>query len=73
MNSVIGGLSWVHLKWVVDLSVWLQLSDCSQLSDYNPTQVKNKATNTPIKFDEIVYGYGKSRNEVICNHSTSLS
>ena len=32
------------------------MSDHSQLSDYNPTQwlVKNKAVNTPIKFEEIV-------------------
>ena len=73
MNFVIGGLSWLHLKWVADLTVWLQVSHCSQLSDYNPTHVKNKAVNTPIKFEEIVYGYDKSSNEVIYNHSTSLS
>ena len=73
MNSMIGGLSWLHLKWVADLTVWLQVSHCSQLSDYNPTHVKNKAVNTPIKFEEIVYGYDKSSNEVIYNHSTSLS
>ena len=73
MNSVIGGLSWVHLKWVPDLTVWLQVSDYSQMCDYNPTQVKNKAVNTPTKFEEIVYAYDKSSNEVISNHSTSLS
>ena len=51
----------------------MKLGNCSQLSDYNPTHVKNKAVNTPIKFEEIVYGYDKSSNEVIYNHSTSLS
>ena len=73
INSVIGRLSWVHLKWVADTTVWLQVSDYGQMSDYNPTQVKNKAVNTPIKFEEIVYGYDKSSNKVISNHSTSLS
>ena len=70
INSVIGRLSWVHLKWVADTTVWLQVSDYGQMSDYNPTQVKNKA---PIKFEEIVYGYDKSSYKVISNHSTSLS
>ena len=73
INSVIGRLSWVHLKWVADTTVWLQVSDYGQMSDYNPTQVKNKVVNTPIKFEEIVYGYDKSSSKVIFNHSTSLS
>ena len=73
INSVIGRLTWVHLKWVADTTVWLQVSDYGQMSDYNPTQVKNKAVNTPIKFEEIVYGYDKSSYKVIYNHSTSLS
>ena len=34
INSVIGGFSWVYLEWLAALTVWLQVSDYSQLSDY---------------------------------------
>ena len=56
INSVIGGSSWVHLIWLADVTVLLQVSDYSQLSDYNPTQYlkKNKAVNAQIKFEKIV-------------------
>ena len=35
---------------------WLQVSDYSQLSNYNSTEwlVKNKAANAPITFEEIL-------------------
>ena len=33
INSVIGGVSWEHLIWLADVTVRLQVSDCSQLSD----------------------------------------
>ena len=35
MGIVIGGLSWVHLKGLADVTVWFQVSDYKQL---NPTQ-----------------------------------
>ena len=61
ITPVIGGFSWVHLIWLANLSVCMQVSNYSQLSDYtvqiNPTQwlVKNKAVKyVPIKFVEIV-------------------
>ena len=51
----------MHLIWLANVTVWLQVFDYSQLSDYtvqiNPTQwlVKNKAVKyAPIKFVEIV-------------------
>ena len=34
INYVIGGLSWVHLIWLADVSVQFQVSDYSQLSDF---------------------------------------
>ena len=34
INSVIGGFSWVDLVWLAALTVRLQVSDYSQLSDY---------------------------------------
>ena len=55
INSVIGGFNWVHL-WLADVTVQLQVSDCSHLSDYTvrlqpyTAIVKNEA----IKFQEIV-------------------
>ena len=59
VNYAIGGLSWVHLIWLADVTVGLQVSDYSQLLDFIvqfPTQelVKNKAVNAPIKFEKIV-------------------
>ena len=61
ITPVIGGFSWVHLIWLANLSVCMQVSNYSPLSDYtvqiNPTQwlVKNKAVKyAPIKFVEIV-------------------
>ena len=46
----------VHLIWLADVTVRFQVSNYSQLSDFNPTQqlVKNKAVNAPIKFEKIV-------------------
>ena len=56
INYVIGGLSWVHLISLADGTARFQVSNYSQLSDFNPTQqlVKNKAVNAPIKFEKIV-------------------
>ena len=53
-TSVIGGFSWVHLIWLANVTVRLQV--LITLSYYNPTQwlVKSKAANAPIKFEEIV-------------------
>ena len=34
INSVIGGFSWVYLEWLAASTVWLQVSDYSQQSDY---------------------------------------
>ena len=34
INSVIGGFSWVDLVWLAASTVWLQVSDYSQLCDY---------------------------------------
>ena len=60
ITCVIGGFSWVHLIWLANVTVRLQVSDYSQLSDYTvqlqPTTqwlMKNKAVNAPIKFEEI--------------------
>ena len=38
INYVIGGLSWVHLIWLADVTVRFQVSDYCQMSDFNPTQ-----------------------------------
>ena len=61
ITCVIGGFSWVHLIWLANVTVRLQVSDYSQLSDYTvqsqPTTqwlMKYKAVNAPIKFEEIV-------------------
>ena len=61
ITCVIGGFSWVHLIWLANVTVPLQVSDYSQLSDYTvqlqpATQwlMKYKAVNAPIKFEEIV-------------------
>ena len=56
INSVIGGLSWMDLVWLAASTVRWQVSDYSQLSDYNWTErlVKNEAADAPITFDEIV-------------------
>ena len=47
---MIGGFSWVHLIWLADVTVRLQVSN------YNSTQllVNNKVVNAPIKFEEIL-------------------
>ena len=37
IDSVIGGFSWVNLVWLAASTVRLQVSDYSQLSDYNCT------------------------------------
>ena len=34
-NIVIGGVSWEDFKWLAHVTVRLQVSDYSQLSDYN--------------------------------------
>ena len=52
INSVIGGFSWVDLVWLAASTVWLQVSDYSQLSNYNCTE--NEAADAPITFEEIV-------------------
>ena len=53
INSVIGGFSWVDLVWLAASTVWLQVSDYSQLFDYNCTEwlVKNEAADAPITFE----------------------
>ena len=53
INSVIGGFSWVDLVWLAASTVQLQVSDYSQLSDYNWKEwsVKNEA---PITIEEFV-------------------
>ena len=55
MNSVIGRFSWVNLVCLVASTVRLQVSDYSQLSDYNFTEwlVRNKAANASITFEKI--------------------
>ena len=56
INSVIGGFSWVDLVWLAASTVWLQVSDYSQLSNYNCAEwlVEYKAADAPITFEEIV-------------------
>ena len=56
INSVIGGFSLVDLVWLAASTFQLQVSDYSQLSDYNCTEwlVKNEATDAPITFEEII-------------------
>ena len=62
INSVIGGFSWVDLVWLAASTVWLQVFDYSQLSnytvlsDYNCAEwlVEYKAADAPITFEEIV-------------------
>ena len=34
INSVIGGFGWVDLEWLAASTVWLQVSEYSQLSNY---------------------------------------
>ena len=46
---------WIQLSgliWLAASTVWLQVSDCSQLSNYNCTE--NEAADAPITFEEIV-------------------
>ena len=62
INYVIGGFSWVDLVWLAASTVWWQVSDHSQLSnytvlsDYNCAEwlVEYKAADAPITFEEIV-------------------
>ena len=56
IDSVIGGFSWVDLVWLAASTVRLQVSNYSQLSDYNCIEwlVKNGAADAPITFEEIV-------------------
>ena len=56
INTVIGGFSLVDLVWLAASTFQLQVSDYSQLSDYNCTEwlVKNEAADAPITFEEIV-------------------
>ena len=56
INSVIGGFSLVDLVWLAASTFQLQVSDYSQLSDYNCTEwlVKSEAADAPITFGEIV-------------------
>ena len=56
INSVIGGFSLADLVWLAASTCQLQVSDYSQLSDYNCTEwlVKNEAADAPITFEEII-------------------
>ena len=60
INVVIGGFSGEDLKWLVHVTVWLKVSDYSQLSDYTlRLQLcrlirANTAVYAPITFEEIV-------------------
>ena len=56
INSVIGEFSLVDLVWLAASTFQLQVSDYSQLSDYNCTEwlVKNEAADAPITFEEII-------------------
>ena len=56
INSVIGGFSLVDLVWLAASTFQLQVSDYSQLSDYNCTEwlVKSEAADAPITFEEII-------------------
>ena len=56
INSVIGEFSLVDLVWLAASTFQLQVSDYSQLSDYNSTEwlVKNEAADAPITFEEII-------------------
>ena len=53
---MIGRFSWKYLKWLAQEIVRLQVSDYSQLSDYNFADelVQNTAVYAPITFEEIV-------------------
>ena len=51
INSMIGGFSWVDFVWLAASTVWLQVSNKSQLSNYTE---KYKAADAPITFEEIV-------------------
>ena len=53
---MIGGFRWQDLKWLAYVTVWLQVSDYSQLSDYNFADylMQNAAVYAPITFEEIV-------------------
>ena len=54
-NSVIDGFGWVDLTRLATSTVWLQVSNYSQLSHYNCIErlVKNKTAKAPIKFEEV--------------------
>ena len=56
INSVIGGFSWMDLVWFAARNDQLQVSNYSQLSDYNYMEliVKNKAPNALITCEEMV-------------------
>ena len=56
INSVIEEFSWMDLVWLVARTDQLQVSDYSQLSDYNYVElvVKNKAPNALIVCEEMV-------------------
>ena len=41
INSMIGGFSLVHLIWLANITVRLQVSDYCQLSDYTKTLHNN--------------------------------
>ena len=53
---MIGEFSLVDLVWLAASTFQLQVSDYSQLSDYNCTEwlVKNEAADAPITFEEII-------------------
>ena len=60
INSVIGGFSSVNVVELAALTLWLQLSDYSQLSYYTmqlqlhrTINKKNRAGDAPITFEEI--------------------
>ena len=53
--AVIGGFSGEDLRWLAHETVPLQVSNYSQLSDYNfaDSLAQNTAVYTPITFEEI--------------------
>ena len=55
INYVIGGLSWVRLIWLADVIVRFQVSDYSQLSDFQPrSQALSFPTRLKDRVNEVV-------------------
>ena len=75
INSVIGGFSWVDLAWLAASNVRLQVSDNSQLSDYNCAEwlVKFKTADAPITFEQIVMVMIKAETRTCEKLSATIS